>query len=298
MKKLRIKYKTTAPLSHIGETASTGSFFNVINTYNGKVPVITGNSVRGQLRDSIALRMLMTLDTKVDKEVFQVLFSGGNISGSMKDDVERAKLVRKHFPSISLLGGGLGTMIMSGKLLSGFVYPVCDETTEITGEPKTGKSWREFMSTIEFTRMDDSKNDTKAAYIENPDEDKKAKASTQMRFEVEYMAAGTEFVQEFTFLDGITELEMGAFFAGVEQWFKIPRLGGMAARGFGFFDAEIGNDLSVIRGNINCSESTRNLINQFDEFVKSEGTDWLYLLKEKGNGKKTNKAAKSDGVST
>lgn len=291
MKKLRIKYKTTAPVSHIGETASTGSFFNVINTYNGKIPVITGNSVRGQLRDSIALRMLMILDTKVDKEVFQVLFSGGNISGSMKDDIERSKLIRQHFPSVSLLGGGLGTMIMSGKLLSGFVYPICDETTPITGEDLTGKSWREFMSTIEFTRMDDNKNDLKSEYIENPESEKKAKASTQMRFEVEYMAAGTEFIQDFTFLDGTTDLEMGAFFAGIDQWFKVPRLGGMSAKGFGFFDAEIADKIKVTQGEIKCSEAVNTLINQFDKFVKSEGAEWLYLLKEKSNGKRTDKAS-------
>lgn len=299
MMKKKIKYTMTAPLSHIGETASTGSYFNTINTYNGKIPVVTGNSVRGQLRDSLALRMLMQLgDIKVDKEVFHVLFSGGNISGSMKDDIERTKLIRMHFPSISLLGGGLGTMIMAGKLLSGFVYPVCDETQEITGEDYVGKSWRELINSIEFTRMDDSKNDNKSEYITDHDEEKKAKASTQMRFEVEYMAPGTQFIQTITFLNETTDLELGAFYAGLEQWFKVPKLGGMAAKGFGFFDAKIAGDISVKNGEIKCSPKVEKLISDYDKFTKSEGAEWFYLLKEgKGNGKKTNSSVESNGTS-
>ena len=75
--KIRIKYKLLAPLSHIGETASTGSYFQTVLTSVGKVPVITGNSIRGQIRDSIALDLLCRLNCQVDKEAFNVLFSGG-----------------------------------------------------------------------------------------------------------------------------------------------------------------------------------------------------------------------------
>lgn len=300
MMKKTIKYTMTAPVSHIGETASAGSYFNMINTSNGKIPVITGNSIRGQLRDSIALHMLTLLGTKVDKEVFHILFSGGNISGTMKDDVERSKLVREHFPSVSLLGGGLGTMIMQGKLLAGFAYPVCDETADMTGENITGHSWREFLDTIEFTRMDDSKNDMKSKFIENPDDEKKGKASTQMRFEVEYMAAGTEFVQTLIFLDGTTDLELGAFFAGLRQWFMVPRLGGMSAKGFGLFDATVDDDISVKNGEIQMSTEVSNLIENYENHIKSEQTEFMYLLKEAGkkDGKKTNSSAKGDSASS
>lgn len=106
--KKRMKYKMLSPLSHIGETASTGSYFQTILTASGRVPVITGNSIRGQLRDSMALHLLELLDTKVSKDTFNILFSGGNINGAMKDDVEKAKKIREHFPLVSLMGGGLG----------------------------------------------------------------------------------------------------------------------------------------------------------------------------------------------
>jgi len=293
----KIKYTMTAPVSHIGETASTGSYFNMITTSEGKIPVITGNSIRGQLRDCLAAHLLSTLNVRVDKEIFQVLFSGGNISGSMKDDVERSRLIREHFPFISLLGGGLGTMIMSGKLLSGFAYPICDETCQITNYNLTGHSWHEYMDAIEFSRMDDSKNDIKSIYINEENEDKKSKASTQMRYEVEYMAAGTEFIQTFTFLDGLTDLELGAFYTALKEWFKHPRLGGMSGKGFGFFDAEIENEIKVNNNIISMSDDVSRLIANYENYVQTDGSEWLCILKEgKQDGKKANKAVEDNST--
>lgn len=295
--KMRIKYKMLAPVSHIGETASTGSYFQTVLTADGRVPVITGNSVRGQLRDSMAAHLLDTmgngsfLGVKVSKDVFNILFSGGNINGAMKDDVEKAKNVRAHFPLVSLMGGGLGDMIMAGKLICSFAYPVCKETEIITGI-ESDISWHSLIDEMEFTRMDDGKNDQLAAYMQDTGEEKTAKASTQMRYSVQYMAAGTEFVQDFIFLDGITDLELGAFYAGLRQWFKVPRLGGMAAKGFGLFDAElVGQELSVKNGTVTIGAPGR-LIEKYEDFIHAEGAEYLSLFdtkKEKKNGKKADK---------
>ena len=293
----RIKYKMLAPVSHIGETASTGSYFQTVLTADGRVPVITGNSVRGQLRDSMAAHLLDTmgagnlLGVKVSKDVFNILFSGGNINGAMKDDVEKAKNVRAHFPLVSLMGGGLGDMIMAGKLICSFAYPVCKETESITGI-ESDTSWHSLIDEMEFTRTDDGKNDQLASYMQDAGEEKTAKASTQMRYSVQYMAAGTEFVQDFIFLDGVTDLELGAFYAGLRQWFKVPRLGGMAAKGFGLFDAElVGQELSVKNGAVAIGAPER-LIEKYEALIRAEEAEYLSLLetkKEKKNGKKADK---------
>lgn len=295
--KKRIKYKMLAPVSHIGETASTGSYFQTVLTAGGRVPVITGNSVRGQLRDSMAAHLLDTLSkgslipVKVSKDVFNILFSGGNINGSMKDDVEKAKNVRAHFPLVSLMGGGLGDMIMAGKLICSFAYPVCKETESITGI-ESDISWHSLIDEMEFTRTDDGKNDQLAAYMQDTGEEKTAKSSTQMRYSVQYMAAGTEFVQDFIFLDGVTDLELGAFYAGLRQWFKVPRLGGMAAKGFGLFDAElVGQELSVKNGTVAIGAPGK-LIEKYEDLIRTEGAEYLSLFdtkKEKKNGKKADK---------
>ena len=218
------------------------------------------------------------LDEKVNKDTFNILFSGGNINGAMKDDVAKAKNIRKHFPIISLMGGGLGDMIMAGKLICGFVYPVCAETECITGI-KSDISWHSLIDEIEFTRTDDGKNDKLAAYMKDPEEEKTAKSSTQMRYSVQYMAAGTEFVQDFIFLDGTTDLELGAFYAGLLKWFESPRLGGMAAKGFGLFDAMFENgEITIRNGEVSCSSNIKESVSNYTDFIRDEGTTYLSLL--------------------
>lgn len=290
MRHFDIRYTLTAPVSHIGETASTGSYFQTINTAAGRLPVITGNSVRGILRDKLADNLLDAIGHPVDKETFNVLYSGGNISGNTKNDVQRAKLVRQHFPMISLLGGGLGTMIMSGQLVSGFVYPICRESEQITGI-SSELSWHNLIDDIEFTRMDDSKDDTNIDRITDVEEEKKAKASTQMRFSVQYLSAGTELVQRLTLLDGSTDLELAALITGISEWFELPTLGGMRAKGFGTFDARVTADDIMISvdsyGCISMSNAARDSIAQYAKHLDDDSTsNWLYLLKEGGKSGK------------
>lgn len=283
--KMRIKYKMLAPVSHIGETASTGSYFQTIKTSEGRLPIITGNAVRGILRDKAAILLLDTIDTKVSKEAFNVLFSGGNINGTMKNDVAKTRAVREHFPAVSLFGGGLGDMIMSGKIFVGNLYPLVAETFQSLGEEYTDISWKNLIDEIEFTRTDDSKDDKIAEYMTDPDEEKKAKASTQMRFSVQYMAKGTVFVQDIHISETATDLEKGALYSAFVEWFKAPYLGGMAAKGFGKFDAET-DGISVKNGSIKVSDSVQKLIDAYIEFIKSEGAEHIELLESGKNGKK------------
>lgn len=288
MKTFDIRYMLTAPVSHIGETASTGSYFQTINTLCGRLPVITGNSVRGILRDKLAAHLLDTIGMQVDKETFNVLFSGGNISGSTKNDVERAKLVRQHFPMISLLGGGLGTMIMSGNLVSGFVYPICRESEFLTGI-QTDVSWHDLIDDIEFTRMDDTKEDKNVDQITDIEEEKKAKASTQMRFSVQYLSAGTKMVQRLVLLDSASELEEAALWMAFYKWFELPVLGGMRAKGFGTFSANVNDgEMIVDTDGVHASDDVMKKIAEYNEFLcVDHSEEWLYLLREGGKRGKT-----------
>lgn len=291
--KITINYTMTAPVSHIGETSSTEAYFQQIQTADGKIPVITANSIRGQMRDSAALYLLDSIRCNTDIEVFNVLFSGGNISGTMKNDVERAKAIREHFPMVSLFGGGVGTMLLSGKMQVGFAYPVCKETRKITGI-RSDVSWHDLMGEIEFTRTDDSKNDQNSIHIDGeiPTEKAKGKASTQMRYAVEYMAPGTEYMQTVIFHGNITNLELGAFYSALLKWFEVPKLGGMSAKGFGMFDAKVGEDITLQLGEIHVSEKIASLVSAYKEFAISEGNTNFSLLKEgKSNGKKSDDAS-------
>lgn len=291
MKRYEVHYKMTAPVSHIGETASTGSYFQMIRTSAGRLPIITGNSVRGTLRDCGARALLDTLGVQVDKDVFNVLFSGGNLSGSMKMDVGKAKAVREHFPFVSLFGGGLGDMILAGKMYVGNLYPVCRESAEITGA-YSELSWKNLIDEIEFTRTDDSKNDgLSAKYAVNPDDESKAKASTQMRYAVQYMAAGTEFIQFIYLNDNVTAQEEAALLSAFANWFRIPKLGGMANKGFGFFTARVLDDdsepvISVDECGVILRDDVEEAVKQYTELVKNEGAEHLDLLGGGKSGKK------------
>lgn len=291
MRHFDIHYTLTAPVSHIGETASTGSYFQTINTAAGRLPVITGNSVRGILRDKLADHLLDAIGQPVDKETFNVLYSGGNISGSTKNDVARAKQIRQHFPMLSLLGGGLGTMIMSGQLVSGFCYPLCRESEPFTGIASR-ISWHDLIDDIEFTRMDDSKDDTNIDRITDIEEEKKAKASTQMRFSVQYLSAGAELVQRLTLLDGSTDLEQAALLTAIAEWFRLPTLGGMRSKGFGSFAATVTSGDIVISvdssGTVWMSDAATASIAQYAKHIEDDApADWLYLLKGGAKSGKT-----------
>lgn len=284
--KLRIKYKMLSPVSHIGEVASVGSYFQTIKTSSGRLPIITGNSVRGILRDNGAKILLDTVDAKVSKEVFNILFSGGNLNGTIKNDIEKAKSVRKNIPFISMFGGGLGDMIMSGKMMVGNLYPLTTETYEMLGEEYTDISWKNLIDEIEFTRNDDGKEDTLTDYMTDPTEEKKAKASTQMRFSVQYMAQGTEFVQDIYIMDNATNLEKGALYSAFSEWFKTPKIGGMSAKGFGIFDAVSDIGLNVENGSVTVPDNVISLIDGYLAFIKASGKDALNLLESGKNGKK------------
>lgn len=285
--KMRIKYTMISPVSHIGETASTGSYFQTVNTSFGRLPIITGNSVRGILRDYGAIYLLDIMQSKVDKEIFNILFSGGNLNGTLKNDVAKAKAVRENIPFISLFGGGLGDMIMSGKIFVGNLYPLTEETYEMLGEEYTDISWRNLIDEMSFTRTDDGKNDTLTEYMIDPTEETKAKASTQMRFTVQYMAVGTEFVQDIHIMDNATDLEKGAFFTAVKKWWDtLPRLGGMSAKGFGMFDAVSDFGISMKNGELITTEEFDMISNRYENFIENSGKDVLSLLGSRKNGKK------------
>lgn len=294
--KLNIKYTLTAPLSHIGETASTGSYFQTILTSSGKIPVITANSIRGRLRDCGAAHLLNSWGIKVDKEIFHVLFSGGNLSGTMRNDIDKALKVREMFPIVSVMGGGLGDIIMAGKMNLTFAYPVCEETYGITGI-ESDLSWHKLIEEIEFTRTDDEKNDKLTQYIEDMKQEKQSKASTQMRYSVQYMAAGTELVQTINLVNA-TNVEQGAILNAFAEWFENPTLGGMASKGFGFFNADIGNGvMGVSNGYIYICPEAQCFIDQYNEYINSiDYAPHLNLLKgaTKKDGKGKNKAAESD----
>jgi hypothetical protein len=100
------------------------------------------------------------------------------------------------------------------------------------------------------------------------------------------MAQGTEFVQDIYVMDSATEFEKGALYSALYEWFKVPKIGGMSAKGFGFFDAVSDIGINVENGAVTVPDNIMSLIDGYLAFVKMCGNDALHLLESGKNGKK------------
>lgn len=306
MKHYRIEtiYTLLQPLSHIGESESTQSFLNTTTVVNDGKPeevfVYTGNAIRGMLRDCGARYLLNKLQIQVPLKAFHLLFSGGSIGGAQSLDIDQAKVIRKALPFVSLFGGGVGNQILDGKLKQTFAYPVCKETNNIIPSyvEKSDYSWRHFTNVIEFSRKDDEKNmnlsepflisNDQTQLIEGETKKKKEKdgAATQMRYGVEYLAAGTKLWHRWDII--CDELELGAFVSAIHEWQKQPYLGGMSGKGFGLVQADM--DLITKDGResfaqigqefIQLGEKAEKAKKQYDEHLQDMYDTYLIDNKE------------------
>lgn len=237
--RLEGKFTLLAPLSHIGESHSTDSYLNeepVVQADGSVEPVFVynGNAWRGQLRDLIAEHLCETMGITLPLPVFHLLTSGGSIGGNQVVDLAQSRALRRTLPSLSLLGGGVGTQLLPGKLTVGNGYPVCRETVRLVPEHRRPPvehlaAYRTLTFAKSFTRRDDSKDPLKTeAALGGARSDE----VQQMRYTVELMAAGAEL---YTYLElrATTDLEVGALAAGLARFAEHPFIGGKSATGHG-----------------------------------------------------------------
>lgn len=253
------RFVAKSPISHISESISTNSYLSQdpILQPDGEVEDVfaySGNAWRGQLRDLSANYLLQKLNMQVNLDAFHLLFSGGKIGGDQSIDIQKAKLMRKIVPHVSIFGGGIGTQIMQGKLKVGSSYPICIEAMPVLHERFHAQAEKISYSSLtfekSFTRFDDSKNfdlheKVKAGdlpMLETKSKKKDGDVSTQMRMTSELIVAGTNLVHEIDLVN-ISEIELGAIVAALTQFAQVPYIGGQSNKGHGRVDyfAEIVN---------------------------------------------------------
>jgi len=231
-----------------------------------EVPIISGNSMRGILRDKGMLHMLRVLGYGVDEQsgdvsglslaAFYFLFSGGALerTGSRGIDIDEARRWREAIPLVALFGGAMGNQIMPGKLKVGKMIPLCKETAEIIPErfcDNLVSIW-DLCQEEAYTRRDDEKNENLRQLIapevrgllETKSRDKREKTGTdedqvketgqkqQMRYFIETLAAGTQFFWELS-LDDVSPLEFEAFAVTLAEFGRSPYIGGKSGTGHG-----------------------------------------------------------------
>lgn len=242
-----------------------------------EIPVISGNGMRGMLRDRGMLHMCKQLGYGVDEKTgavqglslgaFYFLFSGGALTstGSRGIDIDEARRVRGFIPLVGVFGGALGNAILPGKCKIGKVVPICQETNHLLPERFQGASpsiW-DYLQEEMYTRKDDEKNEHLRGLIA-PDvrglldvEHKKAalaKATNeptgetgqkqQMMYYVETFAAGTPFYWKIT-IDDASDIEFEAFITTLIEFSKMPYIGGKSNVGLGEVSIQFDNWLSI-----------------------------------------------------
>lgn len=260
-------------ISHIGESHGVNAKLRreKIVQPNGEVeevPIISGNSLRGILRDCGMIHMLRTLGYGVNGETGQVqglslaafyfLLSGGALTkqSSRGLDIDEARRWRELIPLVAIFGGAMGNQIMPGKLKVGKAIPICAETAHILperlSEGRSNVSVWDLLQEEAYTRRDDEKDENKRELIapsvrmlvEAEQSAKRAKArqgddsvgetgqKQQMRYYVETIAPGTLLYWELT-MDDVSPVEFEAFCVTLAEFSRRPYIGGKNGVGHG-----------------------------------------------------------------
>lgn len=260
-------------ISHIGESHGINSRLRrekVVQPDGSveEIPVISGNALRGILRDLGMYHMLKCLGYGINHDTgevsglslaaFYFLFSGGALTKSTRGlDVDEARKWRRIIPLVALFGGAMGNQIMPGKAKIGKAIPICAETAHIIPERFVNSGAQSVWDLCQeeaYTRRDDEKNENLRQLIapevrglleadsrakrdkaaEHPDNDIAGKTGQkqQMRYYVETLAAGTRLFWDIT-LDDVSDLEFEAFAVTLAEFGRFPYIGGKSGVGHG-----------------------------------------------------------------
>ena len=256
-------------ISHIGESHGINSMLRrerIVQPSGAveEIPVISGNAMRGILRDRGMLHMLKMLGYGVNDETgevrglslpaFYFLFSGGTLSKQAGKgiDVDEARRWRNTIPLVSIFGGAMGNQIMPGKVKMGKMIPICQETSHLVPEQYLDGDdlsiW-DMCQQEAYTRRDDEKNEHLRLLIapevrgllEESAAARRAKTediagetgqSQQMRYYVETIAAGIRLYWDIV-LDDVADLEFDAFCVTLAEFGRHPYIGGKSGVGHG-----------------------------------------------------------------
>lgn len=271
-------------ISHIGDTYGVNAKLRrekIVQPDGSveEVPIISGNSLRGILRDVGMLHMLRCLGYGVDDETgevkglslpaFYFLLSGGSLTKDSTRglDIDEARKWRDLIPLVAIFGGAMGNQIMPGKAKIGKAIPICSETIHVLphrfGESDGNLSIWDMLQEEAYTRRDDEKNENlrgliapevrglleDKARVERADRgtDKDVRGDDQkqqMRYYVETISAGTELFWDIV-LDDVSDLELEAFCVTLAEFGRKPYIGGKSGVGHGKIAVKFDNWVEI-----------------------------------------------------
>lgn len=268
-------------IAHGGESRGTTQMFRreamvMPDGRKERVPIISGNSLRGQLRDHGMLHLCKLLGygengKGLSLSAFHFLFSGGALSGDggKAVDVSLQRELRANIPLVSVFGGGTGNQLIPGRLTCEKGIPVFEWTAHLVPEdhlPERLLALADILSMGDhnmesFTRSDDAK-DVRRQHLLGADvrqalEDQEREAAEkhaagekkkdhtpgtkqQMRYSIETLAAGVHIYWEVHLKDA-SEVEFSAFTSAFNEWADYGHIGGKAGTGHGKVRVDMGD---------------------------------------------------------
>jgi len=227
-----------------------------------EIPVVSGNSIRGKIRDLAAIEILTKTDgikVQVDADNFNLLFSGGSLEsvGDKNLDIKKVRKMRKDIPMLSVLGCSIGNVILPGKVDIGKMIPICKETLHLIPETFHGteeiKTIWEYCQVEMNTRKDDTKDENKREFIKKEALTEDLRGG-QMMFHTETLVAGTRFYWKICLRD-TTDIETGAFLSILQSWSnQSSQVGGNGRVGHGRLKIDL-TETSVIDSEIEFNNS-------------------------------------------
>lgn len=280
-----------------------------------EVPVISGNGMRGLLRDRGMVHMCRTLGYGVNDDggqpvgltlpAFYFLFSGGTLTSDAGRglDIDLARKMRNLIPLVGIFGGAMGNQIMPGKIKVGKMIPIVSETAHLIPARFVSQGpasiW-EYLQEEMYTRKDDEKNEHlrqliapearlllagKAEVKRIKTDAGKAQDDTgehqQMRYYVETIAAGTTMYWKLV-LEDVTEVEFDAFLTCLSEFARFPYIGGKSGVGMGKVKVAFDDWYKI---DPNLRDATGNAVGKplgtlYSEHLSKRGADIRQALNE------------------
>ena len=254
---------------HMGELNGNRALFRresvvLPNGREALVPVVSGNALRGVLRDRGMAHMCRAIgigegETRLSLPAFYFLFSGGSLNkggGGSTVDMARVREMRRLMPLVSVFGGADGDRILPGRIKVHKLLPIASETAHLLpaflrDHPHTHTSVWDRLGEEQYVRHDDAKDDRKHCMIEEKtlkllhdsamaavekrnagDALDRTQGKQQMIYQTEVLRAGTQFHFRFV-LDDVNDLEHEAFMTALAAFSAAPYVGGKSSIGHG-----------------------------------------------------------------
>jgi len=193
-----------------------------------QIPTVSGNAVRGLLRDTAAdLWWKSAGEPKLTLAVMHALWSGGALAKIAGEPLTGSRLaeVKTACPVVGVFGTAGGGRIIGGALQVGKLVPMCQETAHVLPEHLRTSNLPSIWDLTQLEYYSRIPN-------EFAEESEEEHTSRLARFGVETFIAGTQFHSWMT-LTWPTAVEESFFREVLDEFSANSRVGGLARSGHG-----------------------------------------------------------------